>query len=266
MFCGRQIEFITQCDVGETLGRRRAFHGRLRPGPPGADDEVGRQPEEGRHATPLASSRGRPPRRCAWWPSSGSPPSAACPTQIALMLRDPSFDTTDLSSVRAVVMGGGPATPALVREARAAHRRTTGRSLLVHRGRHRVRHGVHRPRRGCRSQRRAAPTGRAAEHRLRRRRAVAPRRDRRGVPRVARGDGGLLAQQRRQRRRVHRRRQRAHRGSRVGSTSRAGCAWPAGVGSATSAAATTCTPWRSRGCWRTIPTWRRWPSSAGPIR
>ena len=41
------------------------------------------------------------------------------PTQIALMLRDPAFDTTDLSSVRAVVMGGGPATPALIREARA---------------------------------------------------------------------------------------------------------------------------------------------------
>ena len=41
------------------------------------------------------------------------------PTQIALMPRDPSFDSTDLSSVRAVVMGGGPATPALVREARA---------------------------------------------------------------------------------------------------------------------------------------------------
>ena len=33
------------------------------------------------------------------------------------MLRDPTFDGTDLSSVRAVVMGGGPATPALVREA-----------------------------------------------------------------------------------------------------------------------------------------------------
>ena len=34
------------------------------------------------------------------------------------MFRDPSFDSTDLSSVKAVVMGGGPATPALVREAR----------------------------------------------------------------------------------------------------------------------------------------------------
>jgi acyl-CoA synthetase (AMP-forming)/AMP-acid ligase II len=43
---------------------------------------------------------------------------AGIPTQIALMLRDPAFGSFDLSSVRAVVMGGGPATPALVREAR----------------------------------------------------------------------------------------------------------------------------------------------------
>jgi acyl-CoA synthetase (AMP-forming)/AMP-acid ligase II len=44
---------------------------------------------------------------------------AGIPTQIALMLRDPAFDSFDLSSVRAVVMGGGPATPALIRETRA---------------------------------------------------------------------------------------------------------------------------------------------------
>jgi len=41
------------------------------------------------------------------------------PTQVALMLQEPAFDTYDLSSVKAIVMGGGPATPALVREARA---------------------------------------------------------------------------------------------------------------------------------------------------
>jgi len=40
------------------------------------------------------------------------------PTQVALMLRDPSFDDYDLSAVRVIVIGGGPATPALVREAR----------------------------------------------------------------------------------------------------------------------------------------------------
>jgi acyl-CoA synthetase (AMP-forming)/AMP-acid ligase II len=43
---------------------------------------------------------------------------AGIPTQIALMLRQPDFDSFDLSSVKAIVMGGGPATPALVREAR----------------------------------------------------------------------------------------------------------------------------------------------------
>lgn len=43
---------------------------------------------------------------------------AGIPTQLALMLRDPGFDGCDLSSVRAIVIGGGPATPALVREAR----------------------------------------------------------------------------------------------------------------------------------------------------
>jgi len=43
---------------------------------------------------------------------------AGIPTQLALMLHHPDFDTTDLSSVRAVVIGGGPATPALLREIR----------------------------------------------------------------------------------------------------------------------------------------------------
>jgi acyl-CoA synthetase (AMP-forming)/AMP-acid ligase II len=40
------------------------------------------------------------------------------PTQVAMMLRHETFARTDVSSVKAVVMGGGPATPALVREAR----------------------------------------------------------------------------------------------------------------------------------------------------
>jgi acyl-CoA synthetase (AMP-forming)/AMP-acid ligase II len=40
------------------------------------------------------------------------------PTQLALMLAEPSFADRDLSSVRLVLIGGGPATPALVRAAR----------------------------------------------------------------------------------------------------------------------------------------------------
>ena len=40
------------------------------------------------------------------------------PTQVALMLAHDRFDATDVSSVRLVALGGGPSTPALVREAR----------------------------------------------------------------------------------------------------------------------------------------------------
>ncbi|HVU73839.1 MAG TPA: class I adenylate-forming enzyme family protein [Mycobacteriales bacterium] len=40
------------------------------------------------------------------------------PTQLSLMLADPTLPETDLSSVRLVMIGGGPATPALVRAAR----------------------------------------------------------------------------------------------------------------------------------------------------
>jgi acyl-CoA synthetase (AMP-forming)/AMP-acid ligase II len=40
------------------------------------------------------------------------------PTQVALMMQHPAFDSYDLSAVRAIIIGGGPATPALVREAR----------------------------------------------------------------------------------------------------------------------------------------------------
>ncbi len=39
-------------------------------------------------------------------------------SQVALMLRDPSLDTYDLSCVKTIVAGGGPSPPALVREAR----------------------------------------------------------------------------------------------------------------------------------------------------
>jgi acyl-CoA synthetase (AMP-forming)/AMP-acid ligase II len=44
---------------------------------------------------------------------------AGVPTQLALMLRDPSFADRDLSSVQLIVAGGGPITPGLAEEARA---------------------------------------------------------------------------------------------------------------------------------------------------
>jgi acyl-CoA synthetase (AMP-forming)/AMP-acid ligase II len=43
---------------------------------------------------------------------------AGVPTQLALMLRDPTFDDLDLSSVAFIIVGGGPVTPGLAEEAR----------------------------------------------------------------------------------------------------------------------------------------------------
>jgi acyl-CoA synthetase (AMP-forming)/AMP-acid ligase II len=47
------------------------------------------------------------------------PQVGGIPAQIALMLLEPSFDRYDWGHVRAVVAGGGPSSPSLVREARA---------------------------------------------------------------------------------------------------------------------------------------------------
>lgn len=44
---------------------------------------------------------------------------AGVPTQLALMLADPEFDRFDVASVQAIIVGGGPITPATAVEARA---------------------------------------------------------------------------------------------------------------------------------------------------
>jgi acyl-CoA synthetase (AMP-forming)/AMP-acid ligase II len=117
VFCGRQIDFITQCDVGDSwgggghsmagsalahLGPTTKLAGNLKKG---GTQHLSRQPWRAAEALRMVAEL----KIAAL---------GGVPTQIALMLRDPSFDGTDLSSVRAIVMGGGPATPALIREAR----------------------------------------------------------------------------------------------------------------------------------------------------
>jgi len=117
VFCGRQIAFITLCDVGEEwggggqtmagsalahLGPTTKLAGNLQRG---NTLHLSRQPWRAAEALRMVEQL-------------GISALGGVPTQIALMLRDPAFATTDLSSVRAVVMGGGPATPALIREAR----------------------------------------------------------------------------------------------------------------------------------------------------
>jgi acyl-CoA synthetase (AMP-forming)/AMP-acid ligase II len=117
VFGGRQIDFITQCDVGHTwggggyamagsalahLGPTTKLAGNLMKG---GTQYLSRQPWKAPDALRVVAEL----KIAAL---------GGVPTQLALMLRDPAFDSTDLSSVRAVVMGGGPATPALIREAR----------------------------------------------------------------------------------------------------------------------------------------------------
>jgi acyl-CoA synthetase (AMP-forming)/AMP-acid ligase II len=117
VFAGHQIAFITQCDVGEQwgggghsmagsalahLGPTTKLAGNLKRG---NTQHLSRQPWKAADALRMVAEL-----KIASF--------GGVPTQVALMLRDPSFDSTDLSSVRAVVMGGGPAPAALVREAR----------------------------------------------------------------------------------------------------------------------------------------------------
>ncbi len=118
VFGGRQIAFITQCDVGDVwgagghsmagsalahLGPTTKLAGNLKKG---GTHHLSRRPWKASEALRMVEEL-----KIASF--------GGVPTQVALMLRDPAFNTTDLSSVRAVVMGGGPATPALIREARA---------------------------------------------------------------------------------------------------------------------------------------------------
>ncbi|MHB8219720.1 MAG: class I adenylate-forming enzyme family protein [Acidimicrobiales bacterium] len=116
VFCGRQLEFITRTDVGTGWGGG---------GPMLAGSALA-------HLGPMTKlagnlRRGATQHLTAAWKASdalrrmaelGITAVGGVPTQVALMLREPGFEDYDLSRLRAIVIGGGPATPALVREAR----------------------------------------------------------------------------------------------------------------------------------------------------
>jgi acyl-CoA synthetase (AMP-forming)/AMP-acid ligase II len=116
LFCNRQLSAITEIDVGDRwdgggtslagtslahLGFVTKFAGNVRLG-----------------ATTHMVTRWRADEALRFTAEHRLSSVAGIPTQVALMLRVPEFDAYDLSSVRAVVMGGGPASPSLVREAR----------------------------------------------------------------------------------------------------------------------------------------------------
>ena len=116
VFAGRQLSFITRVDTGGRWGgggRQLAGTSFAHLGP--MTKLAGNLRRGG---TSFLMSRWQAGEALELTERHRFSTVAGIPTQVALMLRDPSFDRRDLSCVQAVVMGGGPATAALVREAR----------------------------------------------------------------------------------------------------------------------------------------------------
>jgi len=117
VFCGRQIEFITRTDVGPEWGGGGTSLGGSALAHLGPMTKLAGNLKRG--ATQYLSGPWRASDTLARIASLRIAAVGGVPTQVALMLRDPHFDDYDLSCVRAIIIGGGPATPSLVREARA---------------------------------------------------------------------------------------------------------------------------------------------------
>jgi acyl-CoA synthetase (AMP-forming)/AMP-acid ligase II len=118
VFCNRQLTAITRIDVGDGWGtgggRSLAATSFAHLGP--MTKLAGNLRQGG---TTYLMHRWRAEEALRLIAAHRMTGIGGIPTQIALMLRVADFDDRDLSSLRAIVIGGGPATPALVREARA---------------------------------------------------------------------------------------------------------------------------------------------------
>ncbi len=117
LYCNRQLTFITDTDVGDNWGTGgRSFSGT-------SFAHLGfmtKLPGNLRRGgTMFIMERWRARAALELMSREKMTSIAGVPTQLALMLRDPEFDTFDLSSVQYIVSGGGPITPGLAQEARA---------------------------------------------------------------------------------------------------------------------------------------------------
>jgi acyl-CoA synthetase (AMP-forming)/AMP-acid ligase II len=116
LYCNRQLAFITQTDTGgawDTGGRSFsgtsfAHLGFMTKLPGGLQ----------RGGTTFIMERWRAADALELLAREKMTTVAGVPTQLALMLRQPDFDSFDLSSVRFIIAGGGPVTPGLAEEAR----------------------------------------------------------------------------------------------------------------------------------------------------
>lgn len=116
VFTDRQLDAIRRIDAGDGWGG-------------GGDMLVSTEPVHVGFMTKLAwyLRRGMTMHQLEHWRAGpalrtvaehGISTVGGIPAQIALMLRHPDFDDHDLSAVETIVTGGGPASPALIREAR----------------------------------------------------------------------------------------------------------------------------------------------------
>jgi acyl-CoA synthetase (AMP-forming)/AMP-acid ligase II len=116
LYGNRQLEFITRTDVGDSWGGG----GRSAVGTPMAHlGFMTKLPGNLRRGgTSFVMRRWRASDALRLAVEHRLTTVAGVPTQLALMLREPDFDAYDLDSVRFLVVGGGPITPGLAREAR----------------------------------------------------------------------------------------------------------------------------------------------------
>jgi len=117
LYCNQQLEFITATDVGDAWGGG----GRSLTGTPFAHlGFMTKLPGNLRRGgTTFLMRRWRAADALQLVADEQMTTLAGVPTQLATMLRLPDFDTYDLSSVQALIVGGGPVTPGLAEEARA---------------------------------------------------------------------------------------------------------------------------------------------------
>ncbi len=117
LYRNRQLAFITATDVGDAWGTG----GRGISGTPFAHlGFMTKLPGNLRRGgTTFIMSRWRAGDALRLLADQGITTVAGVPTQLALMLRHPDFDTFDLDHLRFILVGGGPVTPGLAEQARA---------------------------------------------------------------------------------------------------------------------------------------------------
>lgn len=114
VFCGRQIAAITQLDVGEQWGGGGRMIASTSLAHIGFMTKLAWYLRRG--TTTYLLHRWRAVDAMRLVSEEGITSVGGMPTQLAMMLQVPDFDAHDVSSVATIVLGGGPASPALVAE------------------------------------------------------------------------------------------------------------------------------------------------------